>query len=142
MVVELMESLEELMELMEKLRWRHSSVNGCTGHTRSGDTVVSVVVKVTWNVETQVVSQWNIGRQGAAKIRLCARTLVPQSKLVLLSVTGGGRASPGAGRQWPWTGWSVWAGRGMEPEILCDCYMYTPTMSCNSTILVPAFQAL
>ena len=89
------------------------------------------------------VSQWNNGRQSAAKRRVHARTPVPQSKLVLLSVTGGGRASPGAGRQWPWTGWSVWAGRGMEPEMLCDHYMYSPTMSCcYSTILVPAFQAL
>ena len=124
------------------LMWRHSSVSGHTGHIRSGDTVVSVVVQVTGGVDTLWVSQWNNGRQSAAKSCVHARTPVPQSKLVLLSVTGGGRASPGAGRQWPWTGWSVWAGRGMEPEILCDCYMYTPTMSCNSTILVPAFQAL
>ena len=90
------------------------------------DTVVSVVVKVTWNMETQLVSQWNIGRQSAAKTGCVhARTPVPQSKLVLLSVTGGGRASPGAGRQWPWTGWSVWAGRGEEPEMfVIDSNMY------------------
>ena len=79
-------------------------ITGGTGHRRSGHESPSGIM--------------------AAKVppknRVHARTPVPQSKLVLLSVTGGGRASPGAGRQWPWIGWSVWAGRGVEPEMLCD----------------------
>ena len=50
-VMELMEELLELMEGLMELMWRHSCVNGRTGHIRSGDTVVSVVVQVTGGVD-------------------------------------------------------------------------------------------